>query len=118
MTNFLKETIEFLESFHKTPDNVISIGNYEYRMDWETFKKNADFEYDDGFGIQEIYGDLMIFGDDFIATRYEYDGSESWEVFFMPDNTEPNITIKNKIKFNRNCEPYGNFSTQFKTLEQ
>lgn len=113
MANFLKETIEFLESFQKTPDNVISIGNYECRIDWETFKKNADFEYDDGFGIQEIYEDLMIFGDDFIATRYEYDGSEWWNVIFMPYSTDPNITTKDKITFRRNREPYGNFGTQF-----
>lgn len=37
-----------------------------------------DFEYDDGFGNQELFG-IILFKDNTWMERAEYDGSEWWE---------------------------------------
>jgi len=47
-------------------------------LDW------LDFEYDSGYGIQEIYGTIW-FEDKTWATREEYDGSEWWEYHEQPE---------------------------------
>ena len=82
LTNFLEETEEaILDSGHKIED-VMFIGSSdgEYRLNYEEFKNIADFEYDDGYGSQEIASDLIIyFKDHTYIERGEYDGSEWWE---------------------------------------
>ena len=82
LTNFLEETEEaILDSGHKIED-VMFIGSSdgEYRLNYEEFKNIADFEYDDGYGGQEIAMDLIIyFKDKTYMKRGEYDGSEWWE---------------------------------------
>lgn len=42
-----------------------------------------DFEYDAGFGGQELYG-TVVFADGTWLTRGEYDGSEWWEYHCCP----------------------------------
>ena len=37
-----------------------------------------DFDYDSGFGTQELFGTIW-FADGSWADRYEYDGSEWWD---------------------------------------
>ena len=37
-----------------------------------------DFEYDNGYGYQEIDG-IVLFSDNSWLERWEYDGSEGWE---------------------------------------
>lgn len=80
--NFLQETKQAVkESGHKQAD-VMFIGSKdgEYRMDWKKFCKNADFEYDEGYGSPHIAIDLIIyFTDHTYIVRNEYDGSEWWE---------------------------------------
>lgn len=48
------------------------------------FLQYLDFEYDDGFGGQELEG-VLWFSDDTWATRGEYDGSEWWEYHKLPE---------------------------------
>jgi hypothetical protein len=55
------------------------------------FFEELDFEYDDGFGNQEIFGTVW-FLDGTYADRGEYDGSECWRVHGTPDI--PNDLIK------------------------
>ena len=47
------------------------------KQDFEEFCTELDFEYDNGYGTQELFG-IILFADSY-STRYEYDGSENWE---------------------------------------
>lgn len=48
------------------------------------FLKEIDFDYDDGWGTQEVFG-LVWFDDGSWMERGEYDGSEWWEYRQTPD---------------------------------
>lgn len=50
----------------------------------DEFLDSLDFEYDNGFGIQELFGTVW-FTDGSWATRDEYDGSEWWEHHEIPE---------------------------------
>lgn len=101
MANLLQETIDFLKEHGKTENDVLWVGRNDdncssdeaanVKNSWEWFKKNADFEYDDDLGINEIPLSLIIVGKDFWLERNEYDGSEWWEFKTMPKKpTETN----------------------------
>ena len=49
---------------------------------FDDFCEKLNFEYDEGYGSQELFG-LILFKDCY-ADRYEYDGSECWQVHKMP----------------------------------
>jgi len=78
-----------LRTYDKEDNGVIVIrlldqyGGDEYLA----FLKALDFEYDNGFGGQELYGTIW-FTDGTWAERGEYDGSEWWE-----HHKKPNIPI-------------------------
>ena len=55
--------------------------NYS-KEDFETFCDKLNFEYDNNFGSQELFG-IILFEDSF-SDRYEYDGSEYWANYKMP----------------------------------
>lgn len=111
--NFLKETKNVIkESGHNLKD-VMFIGssNGEYRMNWDKFRDVADFEYDSGFGSQEIAVDLIIyFNDHTYIVRGEYDGSEWWE--YNP----PKLFNKNDIY--KNFDILGGTNFMWKTVEE
>lgn len=103
MINLLQETIEILKENGKTETDVLWVGRgfetlnmKEYKTTWEDFKAKADFNYDDGFGGNEIPMDLIIVGKDFWLERHEYDGSEWWEFKTMPK--EPKETRELSLK--------------------
>jgi hypothetical protein len=102
--NLLKETIKCLHAHGKEESDVFSVGNDKHRISWECFKRNADFEYDGGYGAQEIYSDLKVYGKDFLMFRNEYDGAEWWEFVNLPDHIFPNCTPE-KVSFKKvdNC---------------
>ena len=52
--------------------------------EYEAFLKSIDFNYDDGYGTQELYGTIW-FCDGSWATRGEYDGSEWWVHNSLPE---------------------------------
>jgi len=52
--------------------------------EFEDFKDFMNFEYNNGFGGQELYGTIW-FKDGTWCTRGEYDGSEWWEHHERPD---------------------------------
>ena len=93
--NLLKETREDIAASGHNLDDIIFIGGEHsgYSCTWEEFEKLADFEYDDGFGAQEVATDLIIaFKDGSKMWREEYDGSEHWSYsrpFRMPTSTHP-----------------------------
>jgi hypothetical protein len=61
------------------------------KEDWERFCDELDFEYDDGYGAQELFG-VILFKDSY-SDRYEYDGSEWWANHKM-------LTIKEVLGLN------------------
>lgn len=60
----------------------IKVGHTE--EDYQAFLETLDFEYDAGFGTQELYG-IIWFEDGTWMTRWEYDGSEGWEYHTVPE---------------------------------
>jgi hypothetical protein len=47
------------------------------QQDWEEFLTKLDFEYDDGYGAQELFGMVWVNNKVWLY-RDEYDGSEWW----------------------------------------
>jgi hypothetical protein len=53
--------------------------------DWENFLQELDFDYDSGYGGQELYGIIWFSASHQWMTRGEYDGSEWWETHRIPE---------------------------------
>lgn len=51
--------------------------------DFEAFLSQLDFEYDNGYGGQELFGTVWV-DDKVWLTRGEYDGSEWWQEHSYP----------------------------------
>lgn len=47
--------------------------------EYEEFLKKLNFEYDNGYGGQELFGTIWLSEDNTWYERGEYDGSEWWE---------------------------------------
>lgn len=89
MANLLKETVDFLYQYDKSPSDVIWCGSEEFGwFSWGVFSELADKEYDDGFGSPKVCTDLVVVGEDFWLERYEYDGLESWDYKSTPKRPE------------------------------
>ena len=81
----LKEAIEYYD-LPEIKEANISFGNTQKYLLKEDYTKKElsqffiflDREYDEGYGIQELFG-YVIFMDDCMLTRAEYDGSEWWD---------------------------------------
>ena len=101
MTNLLKETTDLLTANGKTGADVRWVGLIEAPWmlinkksgkepdplpvgSWDDFVRFANFDYDAGYGGNEIAGDLVIVGDNWWLERGEYDGSEWWEFKTLP----------------------------------
>lgn len=86
MRNLLQETLEVLERYHKLPSDVQWVGSQsgDVATTWEKFVGVADYEYDSGYGGQEVAHDLVIVGIDWWLERGEYDGSEWWSFKKLP----------------------------------
>lgn len=88
MVNFLKETTDVLVKHNKSWCDVHFIRtNIVQVKDIEKFKKSMDFEYDNGYGAEEIPLDLIVAGKDWWIERHEYDGSEWWEYKSIPSSS-------------------------------
>lgn len=89
MKNLLEETLQALRENGKTEKDVLYVESFPLTTSWEAFKRNANFNYDDGYGCNEISLSLKIVGDSWWLERNEYDGSEWWEF-----KTHPNAGTK------------------------
>lgn len=105
MKNLKQETIEALAEKGYTPKDVefVMVTRYpmceeempeEFEIDVESFWKEADQRYDEGYGTPEVSSSLKVVGKDWWLERAEYDGSEWWEFKQMP--TKPKKTIEAK----------------------
>jgi len=79
VVNLLEETLKVLECNGKTSGDVVWVGDKYKKTTWENFKILSNFNYDNGYGGNEIEGSLLIVGDTWWLEREEYDGSEWWE---------------------------------------
>jgi hypothetical protein len=62
-------------------DYILKVGYTQ--QEWNSFLEQLNFEYDDGFGTQFLYG--IIWYDNTWSERCEYDGSEWWEYREYPE---------------------------------
>lgn len=85
--NLLRETLEILEEHGKSFDDIEFVLCKGITFSPEKARPMMDFEYDDGFGGQEVDETLKVVGKDFWLERHEYDGSEWWEYKCMPEKT-------------------------------
>lgn len=79
MKNLLSETMRALKEHDKSIKDVVWVGCEDFEIPIEDFVKLANTTYNDGYGSQEVAGDLIVCGDNFWLERGEYDGSEWWE---------------------------------------
>ena len=82
--NLLKETIEELKIHGKTIQDIVWVGDRKISIPIEHFLELADVEYDNGYGGEEVYMDLLVVGTDWWLERGTYDGSEWWEFKSLP----------------------------------
>lgn len=89
--NLLNETLNILKENGKTTADVrwVGRGSVNAKCSWDDFAKQANFEYDAGYGSAEIPGDLIVAGDDWWLERAEHGGSEWWEFKAVP--AEPDL---------------------------
>jgi hypothetical protein len=79
MANAKKELEKFLEGLPPVKYAYIEIDGLIVRGEnIVTVLKKLDFEYNDGYGCQNLFG-FVWFTDGTWAEREEYDGSEWWE---------------------------------------
>jgi len=74
--------VERFRGYGKKP-KTIKLKNNHSKADLDKFLNKLDFEYDDGFGGQYLFGTVW-FKDGTWADRGEYDGSEWWAVRETP----------------------------------
>ena len=96
-TNFLEETLEYLEYLKVSTDDVICVVYGDSYMSWDVFAKNADFRYDSGFGNMEVSDKIFIYTRDYIIYRHEYDGAEEWRAI---PTLESIISTKKQVRNN------------------
>lgn len=83
LTNLLEETMKAIYTSGHTLGDIAFIGSPEtgHRCTWPEFEAMANFEYDEGYGLQLVARDLVIlFTDDSRLVRTDYDGSEAWKL--------------------------------------
>ena len=96
MSNAKKELSEAVKDTAKIKCALITCGRLENEGSKKVLKLNhtndeyneflnyLDFEYDSGYGRQELYGTVWL-EDGTWLSRGEYDGSEWWEHNVLPD---------------------------------
>lgn len=98
--NLLTETLDDMKENGKTPDDVVYVrmtkdsgfwssldDSYpdEILIDFDTFKELANREYDSGYGSSEVNtSTAILFKDNTVMHRWEYDGAEGWEYIKLP----------------------------------
>ena len=98
--NLLTETLDFMKESGKTPDDVLYVkmtknsgfwrelnDSYpdEILVDFNTFASVANHVYDSGYGsIKVNHSTAILFKDNTVMHRWEYDGSEGWEYIILP----------------------------------
>ena len=98
--NLLTETLDYMKEIGKTSDDVVYVRMtkdtgfwssldvsypYEILIDFDTFKELANREYNSGYGSNEVNtSTTILFKDNTVMHRWEYDGAEGWEYITLP----------------------------------
>jgi hypothetical protein len=77
ITDLRCATITYNPFYGDRPKKVVLKEGYT-QADLDEFISKLDFEYDAGYGSQELFG-MVWFKDGAWMDRYEYDGAESWD---------------------------------------
>lgn len=94
--NLLKETIDAIKKNHQYVENIIHIGNYEYGMTWDEFKKLADVDYNPNTKKFRVAMDLIIIFKDFDWLERVHDSFyERWQYHDLPHIAPKTKKIKN-----------------------
>jgi hypothetical protein len=64
--------------------------------DWNRFLSDIDFEYDSGYGGQNLFGTIW-YADGTWSDRGEFDGSEWWDYHICP-NIPTELDRKDKVR--------------------
>ena len=108
MKNLLKETIETLNYYNKTLDDIEWFGSGKVKL-IDDLKKALNFDYDDGYGGQEVLNDLILVGKDFWLERHENDGSEWWEYKTLPLKPQKSVNLGlRNLKISENVDSISN----------
>ena len=85
MKNLYEETAEFLLEHGKSMSDVVFVSGNGHEIPLDNFIETAkSYDYDNGFGGEEVPIDLLVVGKDWWIERHEYDGSEWWEYKTLP----------------------------------
>ena len=83
--------IDYSSSEYDLPDiervklnKELYLKKHHTKEEFDQFLNKLDFEYDSGYGSQELHG-IIWYTDGTYCDRYEYDGSESWSHHRCPD---------------------------------
>jgi len=101
VTNLWTETVVALRDNGKSWSDVKLVITSAGPITKENYMVAASaFDYDEGFGSQEVDPNLKIVGDGWILIRDEYDGSE-WFRFVTTETepTQPFVTIKRFLPY-------------------
>lgn len=98
--NLLTETLDYMKEFGKTSDDVLYVkmtkdsgfwkdfdDSYpdEILVDFDTFASVANQVYNNGYGSNEVNtSTTILFKDNTVMHRWEYDGAEGWEYITLP----------------------------------
>ena len=86
-TILYSKTGAWFDTYNDEEQRVVNLRQDYTEEEYKEFLDKLNLEYDEGYGIQEIYGTVW-FKDGTWAERYEYDGSEWWDVRVRPDIPE------------------------------
>ena len=85
------------ENYGRTPKWFVLREGYT-AQEFNQFLDYLDFDYDEGYGSQELFG-VILFEDSY-SDRFEYDGSEAWDNHKMPSAAEVMETSQEKVEEN------------------
>lgn len=109
MCHAKRELLETIEWINKSSDKPVTIKCCAIKMEYynsddtsnpillregytqeeyEEFLNKLDFDYDDGFGLQHMFGTVWLSEPNIWMDRGEYDGSEWWRVNQCPEIPE------------------------------
>lgn len=73
-------------------DKLFQLTTGHTEQDYQEFIDSLDFEYDSGYGSQELFG-IIWYEDGTWSDRGEYDGSEWWQHNVCPEIPEQLIRL-------------------------
>jgi len=74
----------YKKTYHKEPDRIALLFPNFLQNEYNHFLQELDFEYDDGYGFQELFG-IIWYKDGTWSERHVYDGAEEWVYKACPE---------------------------------